>query len=52
MYCKMIGDSNPDFYNASRQLSFRSCLQFNKQYPFSLKYLFPKLCLGHEKLAE
>lgn len=40
MYCKMIGDNTPDFYNASRQLSFRSCLQFNKQYPFPSNIYF------------
>lgn len=34
IYCKIIGDSHPDFYNASRQLSSANCLRFNKQFPF------------------
>jgi triacylglycerol lipase len=29
LWCKIIGDKNPDFYKSSRQLSERACSQFN-----------------------
>jgi triacylglycerol lipase len=30
LWCKILGDKNPDFYRSSRQLSERECSEFNK----------------------
>jgi triacylglycerol lipase len=33
LWCKIIGDKNPDFYSSSLELSERYCTEFNEKYP-------------------
>ncbi|MDR3172769.1 MAG: hypothetical protein LBU19_00835 [Treponema sp.] len=51
LWCKILGDKNPDFYKSSRQLSERECSDFNKintdksqvyyqSYAAKMKYFF------------
>lgn len=40
LYCRMIGDTKPDFYIACRQLSSHNCHHFNTQFPIPSKVYF------------
>jgi triacylglycerol lipase len=33
LWCRIMGDKDPDFYNSSLELSERYCTEFNKKYP-------------------
>ncbi|MHB9296102.1 putative triacylglycerol lipase [Pillotina sp. SPG140] len=33
IWCRIMGDKNPDFFTSSRELSEKYCSEFNKKYP-------------------